>query len=111
MTKDSTSPSFGTMLDKKKYLYLFEVLYRSHSIDSPMFVNIHYSICRHILHAGDITFLKNTKHMAGLVWWILIGEMEEFDGLKYLLNWSNKSNEYDIKNLVSELYNSFLISK
>ena len=99
------------MLDGKKYVYLLEVLYRSYSIDSPMFVNIHYTICRQILQAGDLSLLKNTKHMAGLVWWILIGEMEEFGGLEYFLIWSSNSKEYYIKNYVSELYNLFFNTK
>ena len=72
-------------------------------MDSEEYIHLHYSICRHILNSGNISLLKNTRHFGGLLWWVIIGEMEDVQGLESVFNWCSNFKESTISQCVNEL--------
>ena len=94
---------FETMLDSNLYSYLLEIILHYFTFDSEQYIHLHYSICRHLLKSGKLSFLKNTRHFGGLLWWVVIGEMEEVNGLESVFGWCSKFKEFTISQCVNEL--------
>ena len=97
------SGNFEHMLDSNLHLYLLEIILHYLSVDSEKYIHLHYSICRHLLKSGNLSLLKNTRHFSGLLWWVVIGEMDEINGLESLYNWCTTSKEHFTAQCVNEL--------